>query len=102
MRLSVALAALAVHTLLACSSSPPSPEAPAQPAAAGEPATAGPAETGSGDPVALPGTVMNRDNPQGTVPDDYTLSNTDCDALGKQYGQVARSDQMAALSPKLS
>ena len=35
-----------------------------------------------------------------TIPDDYSLTESDCDALGKQYGEVATSDQMAPLNEK--
>ena len=34
--------------------------------------------------------------------DTYEMMPSDCNALGAQYGQVARSDQMSALSPKLT
>ena len=37
-----------------------------------------------------------------TVPDDYSLTEGDCDALGKQYGVAMRNDQVVALNPKLS
>ena len=37
-----------------------------------------------------------------SIPDDYELTPGDCDALGKQYGRLARGDQLAALNPKLS
>jgi hypothetical protein len=34
--------------------------------------------------------------------DTYEMTPSDCNALGSHYGEVARSDQMAGLSPKLS
>jgi hypothetical protein len=34
--------------------------------------------------------------------DTYEVTPSDCNALGKQYGAVQRSDQVATLSPKLS
>jgi hypothetical protein len=34
--------------------------------------------------------------------DTYEMTPADCDALGRQYGALARADQMGALSPKLS
>ena len=34
--------------------------------------------------------------------DTYEMTPSDCDALGRQYGEVSRSDQMSALSAKLS
>src|SRR5262249_42824064 len=36
------------------------------------------------------------------IPDDYSLTPGDCDALGKHYGEVAKADQMATVSPKLT
>jgi hypothetical protein len=33
--------------------------------------------------------------------DTYEMTPSDCNALGQHYGEVARSDQMSALSPKL-
>ncbi len=34
--------------------------------------------------------------------DTYEMTPSDCEALGQHYGEVERSDQMSALSPKLS
>jgi hypothetical protein len=34
--------------------------------------------------------------------DTYEMTPSDCDALGRHYGEVGRSDQMATLSPKLN
>jgi hypothetical protein len=34
--------------------------------------------------------------------DSYELTPSDCDALGRRYGENAKSDQMAQLSPNLS
>src|SRR5262249_14594244 len=45
------------------------------------------------------GEVKKRDD---TIPDDYSLAPGDCDALGKHYGAVAKADQMATVSPKLT
>ena len=36
------------------------------------------------------------------VPDDYSLTENDCQALGRGYGDAARSDQRTALNPKLT
>jgi hypothetical protein len=46
--------------------------------------------------------VKGSEGKDNSIPDDYTLTERDCDTLGKQYGAVARSDQLAALNPKLS
>jgi hypothetical protein len=37
-----------------------------------------------------------------SVPDDYSLMHGDCVQLGKQFAALTRSDQVAALSPKLT
>jgi hypothetical protein len=34
--------------------------------------------------------------------DTYEMTPSDCNALGRHYGEVARNDQMAGLSPKLT
>lgn len=34
--------------------------------------------------------------------DTYEMTPSDCNALGRHYGEVARNDQLAALSPKLT
>src|SRR5690349_9866834 len=98
-RLTVLLSALAVHFLLACSPDKP-PEVPAspEPSAAPEPSVSPAAPAG---PAPMPGAVIKKDDSSG-VPEDYSLTASDCMALGQQYGAVGRSDQMAALSPKLT
>jgi hypothetical protein len=40
--------------------------------------------------------------PAGMSMDTYEMTPSDCNALGRHYGEVARSDQAAALSPKLN
>jgi hypothetical protein len=60
------------------------PEAPATPDAAGTGAPKGP------------------EVPKGMSMDSYEMTPSDCNALGRHYGEVARSDQMKDLSPKLS
>lgn len=93
----------AAAALSACSPSQP-PETPAAPTAAAETPTAAPASTAAEAPpatTAMPGSVVKADGDKGSD-QPYELTPSDCDALGKQYGIVARADQMAALSPKLS
>lgn len=86
--------------LSACSPSQP-PETPATPSGTAEAVAAEPAPTAEAAPAvtATPGSVVKNDAPSTEA---YELMPSDCDALGKQYGIVARADQMAALSPKLS
>ncbi len=36
------------------------------------------------------------------TPDDYSLTENDCQALGRQYGEAARADQRVGLNPKLT
>jgi hypothetical protein len=40
--------------------------------------------------------------PAGMSMDTYEMTPSDCNALGRHYGEVARNDQAAALSPKLN
>jgi hypothetical protein len=94
-------AILAASVLLACSPSEPKPpETPEAPVASAEPAPEPTAEPKNDGPAPMPGQVV-RNTDANSIPDDYSITAGDCDALGKQYGAVARSDQMSALSPKL-
>lgn len=52
-------------------------------------------------PQVLPSGAKGSEGKDNGIPDDYTLTERDCDTLGKQYGAVARADQIAALHPKL-
>lgn len=94
-----ALAVLALLTGCSPSTPPESPEAPTpsgDPAAPPEPAPP-PATT------AMPGSVVKGGDADKSMSlENYELTPSDCDALGRQYGSVARADQMGALSPKLS
>lgn len=95
---------LAVLALIAgCSPAQP-PEIPETPAAASEPATpSDPTPPPPPTATAMPGSVVKGgDVDKSSILESYELTPSDCDALGRQYGAVARSDQMAALSPKLS
>jgi hypothetical protein len=40
--------------------------------------------------------------PAGMSMDTYEMTPSDCNALGRHYGEVARNDQAGALSPKLN
>jgi hypothetical protein len=102
----------ALTALAACAASGKPPETPenadaenkgdtkAEPSGDKTPSDA--AEPSSGAD-AEPGPAPKRPAvPAGMSIDTYELTPADCDSLGKQYGEVARSDQMSALSPKLS
>ena len=96
----LAPALVAVISGLACFACSPSqpPETPETPAASSAPADE------PAPPAAPAATVVKGGDPEqkGQSLESYELTPSDCDALGRQYGAVARSDQMAALSPKLS
>jgi hypothetical protein len=53
-------------------------------------------------PQSLSSGAKGSERKDDSIPDDYSLTERDCDTLGKQYGALARSDQLAALSPKLT
>ncbi|APR74945.1 Hypothetical protein A7982_00291 [Minicystis rosea] len=92
------LAAISGLVCFACSPSQP-PETPESLAGSAAP-SAEPAPSATAAPGAL---VKGSEAEQkGQSLESYELTPSDCDALGRQYGAVARADQMAALSPKLS
>ena len=68
----------------------PSTDAP-PPAASEEPAASASPDEAAGLPLKTPQ----------SIPDDYVISNTDCDALGKRLGEVTRSDELAKVDSKL-
>lgn len=108
LRLSVTalVAALSGAAVLsACSPPPAPPETPETPAPSAEPAASSePAPSAAPAATAMPGSVVKGGEAEQKSQslENYELTPSDCDALGRQYGAVARSDQMAALSPKLS
>jgi hypothetical protein len=103
---SLALAPLVLALLLGCGSGAPKPaEGPE-----GSP-PAGPAAPGEADEHASPVEAPPPPPAMGEVkrgagatetPDDYSLTENDCQALGRQYGQAARADQRVGLNPKLT
>jgi hypothetical protein len=106
----VLLAALTALAACAGSEKPPeTPEsadgekkaAPKDDPAADKTPPEGGADQGS-DAPASPGAPPKPAVDKSMSLDTYELTPADCESLGKQYGEVARSDQMAALSPKLS
>lgn len=95
-RLSVLFSAL---VLVACSPSKP----PDNPESADTTAVASAEPTeGTADTAPMGTVVKSPEVSQDASLASYELTPSDCDALGRQYGQVARSDQMAALSPRLT
>ncbi len=100
------LLALIAALVLGCSSSTPKPaEGPGDPSeVSGLGASSAPASTDTGDeaPPPPPGMLKSGPAKDDSIPDDYELTPGDCDALGKQYGRLARGDQLAALNPKLT
>ncbi len=101
MRRSLALAPLVLALLLGCGSGAPKPaEGPeGEPGAApGDPASTSAVEA---PPPPVMGTVKRPEGPVET-PDDYSLTENDCQALGRQYGDAARADQRVGLNPKLT
>lgn len=100
MRSSTLLAALLA---LAACSPPQPPDTPETPAASSDPAAASPEPTAAPAVTAMPGAVLkSADADKSASLEGYELTPSDCDALGRQYGAVARADQLATLSPKLS
>ncbi|MGK4006711.1 hypothetical protein WMF31_29085 [Sorangium sp. So ce1036] len=98
--------------LLGCAGAPPPPAEQPEPAPAEAPApSAAPtpeAASGAEAPVAEPSAASSapeapaaprRDD---SVPDDYALMRGDCVELGKQLTALTRSEQVAALSARLT
>ena len=104
MRRSLALAPLLLALLVGCGSGAPKPaegpegEAEATPAAPGDPSAASPVDP---PPPPAMGTVKRPEGPVEAI-DDYSLTENDCQALGRQYGEAARADQRVGLNPKLT
>ena len=106
MRFRSAFAPVALVLLFGCGASTPKPadgpdgEKSETPSSAGE---NGDTPSAKGDAPA-PATVgaVKREGSATDVPDDYTLTENDCQALGRGYGDAARGDQRAALNPKLT
>jgi hypothetical protein len=92
----------------ACSSTPPAEQPTttpndqeqAPPDAEGDPASQGPKEEEA--TTAAPMGTVKTDPKDDTIPDDYTMLDGDCMALGGRLAAVVRADHMAQLSPKLA
>ncbi len=101
----LALVAAAALALAACSSTPP-PEAPLvdaepEPSTADAPADHAAAPDLAPEPAPAPAPAAKRSGAD-SIPDDYSITNGDCAALGKQLANVWRADEVAKLSPKLN
>lgn len=91
------LAPLFAVLLLGCAAGASRPpEEPPQPVDMAEP------QAEEAKPVGMASGVKGSEGKDNSIPDDYALTEGDCDSLGKQYGAAARSDQVAALNPRLS
>jgi hypothetical protein len=90
--------------LLGCSSAKP-PDAAVATSTAGPTDSAEPAAEGTGDapeaaaPKTKPASAQGKDD---SVPDDYQITESDCNALGQQFGNVTRSDLLAMIPPKIT
>jgi hypothetical protein len=105
------LSTLALCAALAgCSPETKPPETPESPASTAE----ADAPKGHAAPSSDDGSDKGKSEGEPTRPapgtkvdksmsiDTYEMTPSDCNALGRHYGEVGRSDQMAALSPKLT
>jgi hypothetical protein len=100
MRRSLALAPFALTFLLACGAGTAKPADGPESEAAGTPPGGEPAATTEA-PAPTP-TVKRIDPVTDLSTDDYSLTENDCQALGRQYGDAARADQRVGLNPKLT
>jgi hypothetical protein len=79
-----------------------SPEVPTV-AAEADPPPDKPESTAEPTTTAMPGSVVKVEGAdKNQMLDTYEMTPSDCDALGKKYGELARAEMMATLSPKLS
>ena len=109
---SASAALLLVAALSACASSSKPPETPdtptstaeadSPPAPSSEPVEKGGAPADKGEDAPAQPAAKRSEVDSSMSLDTYEMTPSDCDALGRQYGEVARKDQMAALNPKLS
>jgi hypothetical protein len=106
MRFRSAFAPVALVLLVACGASTPKPADGAEGEKSDSPSSAGengdtPAAKVDAPAAPTMGSVK-REGGATDVPDDYSLTPNDCQALGRGYGDAARGDQRAALNPKLT
>jgi hypothetical protein len=104
MRRSLALAPLTLALLLGCGSSTSKPADGPE----GEKSEAPAAADGHGEKTAVasapepPTTSTVKRSGDATDVPDYSLTENDCQALGRRYGDATRADQRAALNPRLT
>jgi hypothetical protein len=60
------------------------------------------AKDSSEAPTPPPMGTVKRGSAAQDVPDDYSLTENDCQALGRQYAASARADQLIGVSPKVT
>jgi hypothetical protein len=99
----VTMALALAGALTACSPSDKPPEVPETPAAASGEAEAAPAPTPEPAVTAMPGQVVkNNDDRQAQAMDSYEMTPSDCDALGRKFGELGRDEMLAGLGAKIS
>jgi hypothetical protein len=106
MRLRFALAPLACVLLLGCGASTAKPADGPEGEKSETPSSSGENGDGAAPRVDAPAAptmgAVKREASATDVPDDYSLTENDCQALGRGYGDATRADQRAALNPKLT
>jgi hypothetical protein len=106
MRVRSAFAPVALVLLLGCGASTPKPADAPDGEKSDAPSSTGENGDGAGAkgdaPAAPTMGAVKREGGATDVPDDYSLTENDCQALGRGYGDAARGDQRAALNPKLT
>jgi len=101
MHLRHALAPLALALLLGCGSSTPKPAEGAERESSDSPPPASEHSEEVAPPAPAVGAVK-REAAATDLPDDYSLTENDCQALGRQYTDAARSDQRAGIGAKVT
>lgn len=102
-RLAATTALALAGVLTACSPSDKPPEVPETPPAASADPEAAPAPTPAPVVTAMPGQVIkNTDDRQAQALDAYEMTPSDCDALGRKFGELGRDEMLAGLGAKIS
>lgn len=94
----------AASAISACADSSKPPETPEVATAEAETPPPTSDATPAPEQTAAPmGTVVNAPKiDKSMMLDNYEMTPSDCDALGRKYGELARAEMTATLSPKLS
>jgi hypothetical protein len=99
----LAAATVLAIALTACSPSDKPPEVPETPAAASVDPEAAPPAPPAPAVTAMPGQmVKSTDDRQAQAMDSYEMTPSDCDALGRKYGELGRDEMLAGLGAKIS